>query len=93
MRSVRPSVRGWTWCSSASPNNPTGQLTALPLVEQILRRCAACGTLLVVDECFLDFLPDHALHTAKGLLGEGDLVILKPSQALRQWRACGWAMP
>ena len=40
-------------------------------------RCAACGTLLVVDECFLDFLPDHALHTAKGLLGEGDLVILK----------------
>ena len=30
-----------------------------------------------VDECFLDFLPDHALHTAKGLLGEGDLVILK----------------
>ena len=59
------------------PNNPTGQLTALPLVEQILRRCAACGTLLVVDECFLDFLPDHALYTAKGLLGEGDLVILK----------------
>ena len=59
------------------PNNPTGQLTALPLVEQILHRCAACGTLLVVDECFLDFLPDHALYTAKGLLGEGDLVILK----------------
>ena len=59
------------------PNNPTGQLTALPLVEQILRRCTACGTLLVVDECFLDFLPDHALHTAKGLLREGDLVILK----------------
>ena len=59
------------------PNNPTGQLTALPLVEQILHRCAACGTLLVVDECFLDFLPDHALRTAKGLLGEGDLVILK----------------
>ena len=59
------------------PNNPTGQLAALPLVEQILHRCAACGTLLVVDECFLDFLPDHALHTAKGLLGEGNLVILK----------------
>ena len=32
------------------PNNPTGQLAALPLVEQILRRCAACGTLLVVDD-------------------------------------------
>ena len=59
------------------PNNPTGQLTTLPLMEQILHRCAACGTLLVVDECFLDFLPDHALHTAKGLLGVGNLVILK----------------
>ena len=70
---IRPGVDMVFLCQ---PNNPTGQLTALPLVEQILRRCAACGTLLVVDECFLDFLPDHALHTAKGLLGEGDVVIL-----------------
>ena len=71
---IRPGVDMVFLCQ---PNNPTGQLTALPLVEQILRRCAACGTLLVVDECFLDFLPDHVLHTAKGLLGEGNLVILK----------------
>lgn len=71
---IRPGVDMVFLCQ---PNNPTGQLAALPLVEQILHRCAACGTLLVVDECFLDFLPDHALHTAKGLLGEGDLVILK----------------
>ena len=71
---IRPGVDMVFLCQ---PNNPTGQLTALPLVEQVLRRCAACGTLLVVDECFLDFLPDHALHTAKGLLGEGNLVILK----------------
>ena len=71
---IRPGVDMVFLCQ---PNNPTGQLAALPLVEQILRRCAACGILLVVDECFLDFLPDHALHTAKGLLGEGELVILK----------------
>ena len=71
---IRPGVDVVFLCQ---PNNPTGQLTALPLMEQILHRCTACGTLLVVDECFLDFLPDHALHTAKGLLGEGDLVILK----------------
>lgn len=71
---IRPGVDMVFLCQ---PNNPTGQLTALPLVEQILHRCAACSTLLVVDECFLDFLPDHALHTAKGLLGEGNLVILK----------------
>ena len=59
------------------PNNPTGQLAAPGLVEKLLRRCEACGAILAVDECFLDFLPDHALHTAKGLLGEGNLVILK----------------
>ena len=39
------------------PNNPTGQLTALSLVQKILDRCRAKGALLVVDECFLDFLP------------------------------------
>ena len=59
------------------PNNPTGQLTPLPLVEKILRRCTECGALLLLDECFLDFLPDHAEKTAKPLLDSGDLFILK----------------
>ena len=59
------------------PNNPTGQLTPPDLVARILQRCTACGALLVLDECFLDFLPDHAQLTAKPLLGSGDLLILK----------------
>ena len=61
------------------PNNPTGQLTALPLVQKILDRCRAKGALLVVDECFLDFLPEqeHRRLTAKSLLPGGGLVILK----------------
>lgn len=59
------------------PNNPTGRLAAPELVERILRRCAACGALLVVDECFLDFSPDHAQLTAKPLLGTGPLFLLK----------------
>ena len=59
------------------PNNPTGQLTLLPLVERILRRCEACGALLVVDECFLDFLPDCDTLTAKALLDSKNLLILK----------------
>ena len=59
------------------PNNPTGQLTPLPLVERILRRCEACGALLVVDECFLDFLPDCDALTAKALLDSKNLLILK----------------
>lgn len=59
------------------PNNPTGQLAPLPLVEKLLRRCIECGALLVVDECFLDFLPDGEQCSAKTLLGSGKLVILK----------------
>ena len=59
------------------PNNPTGQLTPPALVERILRRCADCGAVLVVDECFLDFLPMCDTLTAKPWLASGHLVILK----------------
>ena len=59
------------------PNNPTGQLTPLALVEALLRRCEACGTLLVVDECFLDFLPESEALSAKKLLASPNLIILK----------------
>ena len=59
------------------PNNPTGQLTPLPLVEALLHRCEACGALLVVDECFLDFLPDCDARTAKKFLASQNLLLLK----------------
>ena len=71
---IRPGVDMVFLCQ---PNNPTGQLTPLPLVERILRRCEACGALLVVDECFLDFLPDCDALTAKALLDSKNLLILK----------------
>lgn len=60
------------------PNNPTGQVTPPALVERLVRRCAACGAVLVVDECFLDFLPDRDAWTAKQLLRDApQLIILK----------------
>ena len=59
------------------PNNPTGQLTPLALVEALLHRCEACGALLVVDECFLDFLPQGEVLSAKKLLASPNLIILK----------------
>lgn len=37
-----------------TPNNPTGRLIDLGLLEKILHRCGECGTRLVLDECFLD---------------------------------------
>ena len=74
LSSITPEVDMVFLCQ---PNNPTGQLTPLPLVERILRRCEACGALLVVDECFLDFLPDCDTLTAKALLDSKNLLILK----------------
>lgn len=60
------------------PNNPTGQVTPPALVEKMLRRCIACGAVLVVDECFLDFLQQRDALTAKPLLQTApNLVILK----------------
>lgn len=45
------------------PNNPTGRTTDPALLERILERCDACGTLLAVDECFNAFLDDPGAHT------------------------------
>ena len=60
------------------PNNPTGRTSPRPLLERILARCRAIGAVLVVDECFGDFLEDPAAHTLKGCLGVyPNLVILK----------------
>lgn len=58
------------------PNNPTGQVTPPALVERLVRRCAECGAVLVVDECFLDFLPDRDAWTAKQLLRDAPQLIL-----------------
>jgi len=60
------------------PNNPTGQLAEPVLVEKLLRKCEACGAVLIVDECFLDFLPEGESLSAKRLLKTSkNLVILK----------------
>ena len=60
------------------PNNPTGQITPPELVQRLMRRCADCGAVLVVDECFLDFLQQRDALTAKTLLQTApNLVILK----------------
>ena len=60
------------------PNNPTGRTTPMPLLLRILDRCCAVGAVLVVDECFGDFLDDPAAHTLVPQLARHPrLVILK----------------
>lgn len=74
LTSITPEVDMVFLCQ---PNNPTGQLASPALVEQLLHRCEVCGAVLVVDECFLDFLPEGDALSAKRLLHSPNLVILK----------------
>lgn len=61
-----------------NPNNPTGSLAAPELLRKILERCREVGAVLVLDECFLDFVPNSHEHSLIKYLGEYDnLVILK----------------
>lgn len=58
------------------PNNPTGVTTPRRLLERVLERCRAANALLVVDECFGDFLDHQEVHTMVPMLEE-HLLILK----------------
>lgn len=59
-----------------NPNNPTGQVIGLPLLQKILDVCEEQGTCLFVDECFLDLSDDGV--SLKSHLGEHpNLFILK----------------
>ena len=60
------------------PNNPTGVTTDPVLLTRILERCRETGTLLVLDECFGDFLDAPEAHTRKADLAEfPNLLLLK----------------
>ncbi|MDR1270993.1 MAG: aminotransferase class I/II-fold pyridoxal phosphate-dependent enzyme, partial [Planctomycetaceae bacterium] len=61
-----------------NPNNPTGILTERKIIENLLRNCRNRKTLVVVDECFIDFTEQAKEVTVKSLLPEFDnLIILK----------------
>lgn len=60
------------------PNNPTGALTPMPFLEKAVKRCKDTETVLMVDECFNNFLNEPNAHTLKFLLEDSPhLVILK----------------
>ena len=50
-----------------NPNNPTGCLAGYGLLAEIAAACAETGAVLVVDECFLDFVRGADQYTAKPL--------------------------
>lgn len=61
-----------------NPNNPTAQLTDKKVIEKILSHCEKTDTIVVIDECFMDFVSDKHEYSAKKLLGiYNNLIILK----------------
>lgn len=61
-----------------NPNNPTGLTVDRTFLLQAAERCEKCGTVLVVDECFNEFLEEAEELTMKPYLKEfSNLVILK----------------
>lgn len=61
-----------------NPNNPTGLLTDESLLEKIADVCEQRDILLVIDECFLDFVEGQERLTLKRKLKDGrKLFILK----------------
>lgn len=53
---ITPSLNAVYLCN---PNNPTGRTISPPLLREIIERCAKYNIWLVIDECFLDFLPNE----------------------------------
>jgi threonine-phosphate decarboxylase len=61
-----------------NPNNPTGLLTDRTLLTAVLDKCRGTGAICVVDECFLDFVPDAGRYSVLGLTSRYEnLVVLK----------------
>lgn len=48
-----------------NPNNPTGALIEKALMEAILHKCEDSNCILIVDECFMDFVPEEKEYTIK----------------------------
>ncbi len=61
-----------------NPNNPTGLLTEAGVLQQLQAHCRETGSLLVVDECFLDLTAYPERHClVREVSGIPELVLLR----------------
>lgn len=75
LRQITPGVKMLFLCN---PNNPTGLALTRRELLPLLERCQECGALLVLDECFNEFLDEPENYTLKPLLTDfPNLFILK----------------
>ncbi len=61
-----------------NPNNPTGQITEKELLEKIIIRCKEVNAVIVIDECFMDFVEHNEKFSVIKLLDNyNNLIVLK----------------
>jgi len=58
-----------------NPNNPTGTIMDCETMEEILRECRAGGSIMVVDEAYMNFTV--AGDSIGDLVGGGNLIVMK----------------
>ncbi len=75
LQAIQPGIDMVFLCQ---PNNPTGITAPRELLLKIAQRCRECRSLLILDECFVDFLDQPQAYTMKERLEDfPGMVILK----------------
>jgi threonine-phosphate decarboxylase len=69
----RVRATGADLCLFANPHNPSGALLAADRVLDLVRRLARLGCTTIVDEAFVDYVPDASIA---GALGADEAVIV-----------------
>ena len=58
-----------------SPNNPTGKIIPSEVLESVAEKCRKNGTVLVCDECFIDFTENPEKYTLKNFINEYCIIL------------------
>lgn len=58
-----------------SPNNPTGNIISPEILRNIAEKCLYTGTILVCDECFMDFVVDGKNKSSMNFLNKNMIII------------------
>lgn len=64
-------------CFLCNPNNPVGNITDNIILKKIIDGCQKHNVMLIIDECFMDFVFNGMYLSAKQFLFCKNLVILK----------------
>ncbi len=61
-----------------NPNNPTGQGCKNSFLVKVLERCRQTKTVVLIDECFMDFVGQPEIYSVQSLIGSyNNLLVLK----------------